>query len=118
MARDTITVTNAVLAGVVVANSAPVAANNGEVANASGKVIVLVVNGLGGAAGGATQVTIQTVACPHERTQNAAAFTVAVDTIASFGPFPPLLYNQSDDTVQVDYDATAANIVVAGLTVL
>lgn len=118
MARDSITVSNTVLAGVAPTLDTPVAANNGEVANGGGNVIVVVVNGLGGLAGGATQVTVQQVACTHGRVQNAAAFTVAADTVGVFGPFPPALYEQSDGTVQIDYDVTAANIKVFALSVL
>ncbi len=118
MARDTITVTSTVLAGVMPTLDVPVAANNGEMANGDGHTLFIVANGVGGAAGGATQVTIQQVACPHGRIQNDGAFTVTADNVGVFGPFPPLLYNQSDGTVQFDYDATAANINVFGLSVL
>lgn len=118
MARDTIVVTSTVLAGVAPTLTVPVAANDGEMANDAGGTLFIVVNGLGGAAGGATQVTIQQVACPHGRTENDAAFSVNADTVGVFGPLPPLLYNQSDGTVQFDYDATAANISVFGLRML
>ncbi len=116
MARDTITVSSTVLAGTMPASVAPVAANNGEMAN-NGHTLFIAVNGLGGAGGGTTQVTIQQVACPHARIQNDSAFSVTADTVGVFGPFPELLYNQSDGTVQFDYDATAANIEVFGLSV-
>ena len=118
MARDAITVTSTVLTGVAPTMDVPVAAYDGEMANANGHTLFVVVNGVGGAAGGATQVTIQQVDCPHGRIENDAAFNVPVDVVGVFGPFPPALYNQSDGTVQFDYDATAANIVVFGLSVL
>ncbi len=118
MARDTITVTSTVLVGVMPTLAAPVSANGGEMANDNGGTLFVVANGVGGAAGGATEVTIQQVACPHGRTENDAAFSVTADTVGVFGPLPPLLYNQSDGTVQFDYDATAANIQAFGLRVL
>ena len=118
MGRDTITVTNTVRAGVLPALTAPSAANNAEVANASGNVIVVFVNGMGAASVQATAVTIQQVADPYGRIQNDAAFTVTVDVVGVLGPFPPLLYNQTDGTVQLDYDAVSANARVFGLSVL
>ena len=104
MVRDAITVTNTLLAGVAPTLDTPVFANQGEVANGSGRVLVIYVNGVGGAGVSDTEVTIQQVACPHERIQNDAAFDVTTDTVGVFGPFPPLLYNQSDGTVQFDYE--------------
>lgn len=118
MARDPITVTSTVLAGVAPTLDTPVAANNGEMANGNGHTLFIVANGVGGAAGGATAVTVQQVACPHGRIQNDSAFSVTADNVGIFGPFPPMLYNQSDGTVQIDYDATAANVKVFGLSVL
>lgn len=118
MARDTIAVTSTVRAGVLPTLSTPVAANNGEFANGGGKTVLVVVNGMGGAGGGTTVVTVQQVECPHERIQNDTPLSVAADLVGVLGPFPPALYNQTDGTVQVDYDATAANINVFGLAVL
>jgi hypothetical protein len=118
MARDTITVTNTVRAGVLPALTTPNAGNGAEVANANGRVIVLFINGLGAASVQATAVTIQQVADPYGRTENDAAFTVTVDNPGVFGPFPPLLYNQTDGTVQIDYDAVSANARVCAVHVL
>jgi hypothetical protein len=87
-------------------------------ANGGGNVLLVVVNGLGGAGAGATEVTIQQIADPYGRTENDAAFSVTANTVGVLGPFPPLLYSQSDGTIQFDYDATAANIRVFGLAVL
>ena len=117
MARDTITVTSSVLAGVLPALTTPNAANNAEMANASGRTIFVFVNGMGAASVQATAVTIQQVACPHGRIQNAAAFTTTTDVVGVYGPFPPLLYNQTDGTVQIDYDAVSANARVFGMAV-
>lgn len=117
MARDTITVTNTARAGVLPALTTPNAANNAEVANA-GKTIVVFVNGMGAASVQATAVTVQQIADPYGRIQNDAAFDVTADVVGVFGPFPPLLYNQSDGTVQLDYDAVSANARVFGLSVL
>ena len=118
MARDTITVTNTVRAGVAPTLNTPNAANNAEFANDNADVVVVFVNGMGAASVQATAVTIQQVACSHGRIQNDSAHTVAVDVVGVLGPFPPLLYNQSDGTVQVDYDAVSANARVFGLHVL
>ncbi len=117
MARDTITVTATVRAGVLPALTTPSAANNAEVANAAGRTIVVYVNGVGGGSAQATDVTIQQVADPYGRIENDAAFTVPVNVVGTFGPFPPLLYNQSDGTVQLDYDAIDANARVFGLAI-
>lgn len=118
MGRDTITVTSTVRAGVLPTLDTPDAGNNAQVANASGNVVVVFVNGMGLASVQATLVTIQQVACSHSRIQNDAAFNVPVDVVGIFGPFPTLLYNQSDGTVQIDYDAVSANARVFGLSVL
>jgi hypothetical protein len=118
MGRDTITVTNTVRAGVLPALTTPNAGNDAEFANDNGRVVVIFVNGLGAASVQATAVTIQQVDCPHARTENDAAFTVTVDNPGTFGPFPPALYNQSDGTVQVDYDAVSANARVCAVAVL
>ncbi len=119
MARDTITVTATVRAGVLPALTTPNEGNEAEVANAAGRTIVVYISGLGGAAvgAGARTVTIQQVADPYGRIQNDAAFAVTNDAVAVFGPFPPLLYNQSDGTVQIDYDAVSANARVFALAI-
>ena len=118
MARDTITVTSSVRAGVMPALTTPNDGNDAEVANA-GRTIVVLISGLGAAAVGAGNrtVTIQQVADPYNRIQNHAAFAVTNDAVATFGPFPPLLYNQSDGTVQIDYDAVSADARVCGVHV-
>ena len=85
--------------------------------NDGGHTLYVVVNGLGGAAGGATVVTIQQAPDPYGRalpTASLPTFTVLADTVGVFGPFPPLLFNQASGAslgqVDIDYDATAANI--------
>lgn len=118
MGRDTITLTNTVRAGVLPTLDTPDAGNNAQFANVAGNVVVVFVNGMGLASVQATDVTIQQVADPYQRIQNDAAFTVPVDVVGVFGPFPPLLYNQSDGTVQIDYDAVSANARVFALSVL
>ncbi len=117
MARDTITVTATVRAGVLPALTVPSAANNAEFANSAGRTIVVYVNGMGLASVQATDVTIQQVADPYGRIQNDSAFTVPVDVVGTFGPFPPNLYNQTDGTVQIDYDAVSANARVFALAI-
>ena len=119
MARDTITVTSSVRSGVMPALTVPSEANDAEVAN-GGRTIVVLISGLGAAAVGAGNrtVTIQQVADPYNRIQNDAAFVVDNDSVATFGPFPPLLYNQSDGTVQIDYDGLSTNQRVFALTVV
>ncbi len=114
MARDTVTVTSTVRAGVAPALTTPSAANNAEMAN-DGRTVFLFMNGLGAASVQATDITIQQVADPYGRTQNDAAFVVTNDAVATFGPFPPNLYNQTDGTVQFDYDAVSAEARVCGL---
>ena len=118
MGRDTITLTNSVRAGVLPTLDTPSAANDAQFANAAGNVVVVFVNGMGAASVQVTLVTIQQVADPYSRIQNDAAFSVSVDRVAVFGPFPTLLYNQSDGTVQLDYDAVSANARVFALSVL
>ncbi len=108
MVRDTIAVTATVRDGVLLTDDPPSAGNNAEFANSAGRTLLIYVNGLGAASGQATDITIQQVADPYGRIQNAGAFTVPVDRVAVLGPFPPLLYNQADGTVQVDYDAVDA----------
>ena len=114
MARDTVTVTSTVRAGVAPALTTPSAANNAEMAN-DGRTVFLFVNGMGAASVQATAVTVQQVADPYGRIQNDAAFSAAIDVLSSYGPFPPSLYNQSDGTVQFDYDAVSGNARVCGL---
>ncbi len=114
MARDTVTVTSTVRAGVAPALTTPSAANNAEMAN-DGRTVFLFMNGLGAASVQETAVTVQQVDDPYGRTENDAAFASVVDALSTFGPFPPLLYNQSDGTVQIDYDAVSAEARVCGL---
>ena len=115
MARDSITVTTTVRAGVLPTLNTPVAANDAQVANATGRVVVVFVNGMGAVSAQATAVTIQQVADPYGRIQNDAAFTVPINVVGMFGPFSPLLYNQTDGTVQIDYDAVSPNARVFAL---
>ncbi len=114
MARDTVTVTSTVRAGVAPALTTPNSGNNAEMAN-DGRTVFLFMNGLGAASVQATDITIQQVADPYGRTQNDAAFTAIVDALSACGPFPPNLYNQTDGTVQFDYDAVSAEARVCGL---
>lgn len=109
MGRDAITVTNSVRGGVLPTLDTPDHDDDATVANANGRVIVIFVNGMGAASVQATAVTIQQENCPHGREENEAAHTVAVDVVGVFGPFPPLLYNTTDDLVEIDYDAVSAN---------
>ncbi len=119
MARDTITVTSTVRAGVMPAVTTPNESNEAEFAN-NGRTVVVYVSGLGGAAVGAGNrtVVIQQVADPYGRTENDAAFVITNDAVATFGPFPPALYNQSDGTVQIDYDGISTNQGVFALAVV
>lgn len=120
MGRDAITVTNTVRAGVAPALLTPNDGNDATVANGNGRVIVVMVSGLGGAAvgAGARTVVIQQVQDPYLRIQNDVAFPIVNDTVAVFGPFPPLLYNQSDGTVQIDYDGLSTNQSVFALAIV
>ncbi len=117
MTRDAITVTSTVRAGVLPALTTPASGNGGEMAN-GGRTIMVYVNGLGAASVQATAVTIQQVDDPYGRKQNDGALTVTTDIVGVFGPFPPNLYNQTDGTVDFDYDATSANARVFGLAVV
>ncbi len=114
MARDTVTVTSTVRAGVSPALNTPSAANNAEMAN-DGRTVFLFMNGLGAASAQETAVIVQQVADPYGRTENDSAFAAVVDALSTFGPFSPALYNQSDGTVQIDYDAVSAEARVCGL---
>ena len=116
MARDTITVTSTIRAGVAPALTTPNSGNNAEMAN-DGRTLFMFINGMGAASVQATAVTIQQVVDPYGRIQNDAAFPAAVDVLSVYGPFTPLLYNQSDGTVQFDYDAVSANARVCGVHV-
>ena len=116
MARDTITVTSTVLAGVAPALTAPNSGNNAEMAN-DGRTLFLFINGMGSVSAQSTAVTIQQVADPYNHIQNDAAFVAAVNVLSVYGPFPPLLYNQSDGNVQIDYDAVHADARVCGIHV-
>lgn len=117
MARDAITVTATVRAGVAPATTLPIVGNDGRMANAAGRTMFFYVNGLGGASAQATQVTIQQVADPYGRIQNDAALNVPVNVVGAFGPFPPLLYNQTSGEVNIDYDLVGANAAVFGLAI-
>ena len=111
MGRDTITVTASVRDGVAPVLTTPDDGNDGEFANSSGRTIVVLVSGLGGAAAGAgarTIVPIQ-VADPYGRLVAQTPIAVTNDTVMVIGPFPPLLYNQADDTIQVDYAGLSTN---------
>lgn len=120
MTRDTIPVTSTVLAGVAATLLAPpVFANQAEVANPDGHTVVVYVNGLGAAGGSDTEVSINQVACPHGRIEDDAAFDVTSGVVGVFGPFPPLLYNQSDGTVQFDFeDAITGDEAIFAINVL
>ncbi len=114
MARDTVTVTSTVRAGVAPALTTPSAANNAEMAN-DGRTVFLFVNGMGAASVQATAVTVQQVDDPYGRTENDTPFSAVADILSAYGPFPPALYNQTDGTVQFDYDAVSAEARVCGL---
>lgn len=120
MARDDITITNTVRAGVLPTLDTPDDGNDALLLNASGHVILVVISGMNAAAVGAgvRTVVIQQENCPHGREENAAAFPITNDTVAVFGPFPPLLYNTTDGEVEIDYDGLSTNQKVFGLQVL
>ncbi len=119
MARDTITVTATVRAGVMPTVTTPNAGNGAEFAN-NGRTVVVYVSGLGGTAvgAGARTVVVQQVADPYGRTENDSAFAITNDAVATFGPFPPALYNQTDGTVQLDYSGISTNQGVCALAVV
>ncbi len=119
MARDAITITNSVRAGVLPTLDTPNEGNDATLANANGRVVVVFISGMGAAAvgAGARTVTIQQENCPHGREEAEAAFAITNDTVAVFGPFPPLLYNTTDDLVEIDYDGLSTNPKVFGLHV-
>lgn len=118
MARDAVTVTSKVLAGVLPTLNTPNATNNARMPNANGKTIFVFVNGMGASSAQATEVTIQQVADPYNRIQTGQdVSTVTVNTVGVFGPFPPALYNNSDGEVEIDYDAVDANARIFGMNV-
>ncbi len=119
MARDTITVTSTVRAGVMPTVTVPNAGLGGEFAN-NGRTLIVFVSGLGGAAvgAGARTVLVQQVDDPYGRKENNAAFAITNDAVATFGPFPPALYNQTDGTVQLDYVALSTNPGIFALAVV
>ena len=117
MARDTITVTSTVRAGVAPALLAPDSGNNAEMAN-DGRTLFLFINGMGAVSAQATAVTIQQVEDPYGRIQNDAAFIAAINVLSVYGPFPPLLYSQSDENVQIDYDGLSTNQRVFALSIV
>lgn len=121
MARDAITVTDSIRAGVLPTLDTPNDVNNATVANANGRVIVVYVSGLGAAAvgAGARTVAILQENCPHGRgaAGTETPFVVVNDTVAVFGPFPPLLYNTTAGLVEIDYVGLSTNQRVFGLHV-
>ncbi len=119
MARDTITVTSTIRSGVMPTVTVPNEGNEAEFAN-NGRTVVVYISGIGGTAvgAGARTVLIQQVADPYGRTENDAAFAVTNDAVATFGPFPPALYNQDDGTVQIDYAGLSTNQGVFALAVV
>lgn len=120
MARDAITITNTVRAGVLPTLDTPNDGNDATLENVSGHVILVFVSGMNAAAVGAAArtVVIQQENCPHGREENAAAFPIVNDTVAVFGPFPPLLYNTTAGVVEIDYDGLSTNQRVFALQVL
>ena len=111
MARDAITVTNSVRAGVLPTLDTPNEANEATLANANGRVIIIYISGMGAAAvgAGARTVTVQQENCPHGREEAEVAFAITNDTVAVFGPFPPLLYNTTAGLVEIDYAGLSTN---------
>ncbi len=111
MVRDAITVTSTVRAGVLPALVVPVAANGATMINSAGRTIFVMISGLGAAAAGAgaRTVLVQQVDDPYGRKENDAAFAVTNDAVATFGPFPPNLYNQTDGTVHLDFVGLSTN---------
>ncbi len=120
MARDAITVTSTVRAGVLPALVVPVAANGGTLINSAGRTLFVLISGLGAAAvgAGARTVEIVQVADPYGRIQNDAPFAVTNDTLAVFGPFPPNLYNQTTGVVNLDFVGLSTNQSSFGLAVV
>ncbi len=118
MARDNFAITGATQAGIVGVLGTPVAANNGEFDNAVGRTVLIFINGLGAASGGATVITTISVADPYGRTGDIVNASCAADTVFCAGPYPPFLFNViATGRVQVDFDLTDANARVVALHV-
>lgn len=107
MARSVISITSSVEAGVIATLDATDNVNGHEFSNPVGGVMLILINGLG-AAGVTIVTTIISVADPYGRTGDLTCPSSADGTIMIAGPFPPLLFNQSDDTVDVDLSASDA----------
>ncbi len=119
MGRQALTVTASVRDGVAPALLTPDVGNGDEFANSAGRTILVIVSGLGAAAVGAgarTVVPIQ-VADPYGRLVAQTPIAITNDTVMVLGPFPPLLYNQTDDTVDIDYVALSTNQSVFALQI-
>ena len=89
--------------GSVVLSYTTADAANGHAFVNTGRVLLLVKNG----GGGAVQVTIVSTPDARGRTGNEVR-SVSAGADALFGPFPRLGWNQSDETVHVDLDVDTA----------
>ncbi len=107
MARSVIAITTAVQAGIIATLDVTDSSNDHEFFNPVGGVVLILVNGLT-AAGTTIVTTIISVADPYGRTGDLTCPSSATGTVMIAGPFPPLLFNQTDDTVQVDVSASDA----------
>lgn len=120
MGRDTITLTNTVRAGVAPTLDTPSDANDAQVANAAGNIVVVLISGLGAAAVGAGARTIVAIQVndPYGRLVAETPFVIANDTVAVVGPWPVLLYNQTNGNVNIDYVGLSTNQRVFAMQVL
>lgn len=115
MTRDTIPVTNTAIhtpggagsAGVILAPTLPDVGNGAKFDNALGRVLLLIINGLGGSTSVGVTVVILSVADAFGRTGD-LEINVAPGEVAVCGPFPPALFNQPSgadrDKVYVEYE--------------
>jgi hypothetical protein len=100
--------------GIVDAGYEAVDQPNGNKWTNTGREVLLVANGSGG------NVVLTLNVPAGDRTYNKAytkTFTVAAGDTGVFGPFPPSVYNQSDQTVTVAWDTgTSITAAVVDLT--
>lgn len=78
---------------------------------ASGKDIVIAQN----TGAGAQTVTITSIADPYGRTRDIAAYSLAADDIAIFGPFCTTGWMQSDGYIYLEADSADVKFAVVAL---
>jgi len=80
-----------------------------------GKTVVLVLDQL--AAGAGDTITFEAVVDPDGRAETTLTRTVTAKKIYVYGPFLPLIWNQSDGTVALKFTTAAATTAIMAIRV-